>query len=191
MSIAMTRISLKTMIPGRRQALALWRDSKGIVAVEFAAILPLLLTMFLGAVELSTGVAIDRKVTLTVRTVTDLVSQSSVITNADMTNILNAASKVMIPYPDTPLKIKVSAVDIAADGSAKVAWGDALNTTKRATNSSVTLPTALAVPNTQLIFGEIEYGYAPPVGYAVVGTITLNENFYTRPRQGATITRTP
>ena len=187
----MMRISLNSMTAWRSKAAKLRRDTKGVVAVEFAAILPLMLTMFLGAVELSTGVAIDRKVTLTVRTVTDLVSQSSVVTNADVTNIMNAAAKVMMPYPDAPLKIKVSAVDIAADGSAKVAWSDSLNTLKRATGSAVSLPAALAVPSTQLIFGEIEYGYQPPVGYAVVGTINLNENFYTRPRQGASITRTP
>ncbi len=48
--------------------------------------------MFMGAVELRFGVAMDAKVTLTVRTVTDLVSQSAV-TNADMTNIMNAASR--------------------------------------------------------------------------------------------------
>ena len=191
MSVAMMRISLKRMTSGRHHAAQLYRDCKGVVAVEFAAVLPLMLTMFLGAVELSNGVAIDRKVTLTVRTVTDLVSQSAVISNADMTNILNAAAKVMMPYPDTPMKIKVSAVDIANDGSAKVAWGDSLNAAKRSTGSAVTLPAALAVPNTQLIFGEIEYSYAPPVGYAMVGSINLNENFYVRPRQSSTVTRIP
>ncbi len=145
------------------------------MAVEFAAILPLMLTMFLGAVELSTGVAIDRKVTLTDAHRDDLVSQSAVVSNADMTNIMNAAAKVMMPYPDTPMKIKVSAVDIAADGSAKV-WSDALNTAKRATGLGTCRRHSLS-PSTQLIFGEVEYGYQPPVGYAVVGTITLNENF--------------
>jgi Flp pilus assembly protein TadG len=187
----MMRISLKRMIPGHRSAARLWRDCNGIAAVEFAAILPVMLTMFLGAVDLSTGVAIDRKVTLTVRTVTDLVSQSAVVSGSDMTNIMNAAAKVMIPYPSAPLKIKVTAVDIANDGSAKVNWSDALNTTKRTTGSAVTLPPALAVPGTQLIMGEIEYGYSPTVGQALVGTINLNENFYVRPRQSATITRTP
>lgn len=176
---------------GRRRGRHLLRDCKGIAATEFAMILPLMLIMFLGAVEFSTGVAIDRKVTQTVRTVTDLVSQSSVINNSDMTNILDAAAKVMTPYPETPMKIKVSALDIDNSGAARVAWSDARHTTKRSTGSSVTLPAALAVPNTQLIFGEIEYAYDPPVGYAMVGSINLNEKFYVRPRQGTSISRTP
>ena len=50
-------------------------DKSGIAAVEFAMLLPLMLSLWLGAVELSQGIAADRKVTLTARTVSDLVSQ--------------------------------------------------------------------------------------------------------------------
>ena len=62
-------------------------DQRGVSAVEFAMLLPLMLTLYLGAVEISQGVGIDRKVTLTSRTVADLASQVSSISNADMTNI--------------------------------------------------------------------------------------------------------
>ena len=64
--------------------------TRGVSAVEFAMLLPLMITLYLGGVEISQGVAIDRKVTLTTRTVADLASQVSSINNADMTNMLNA-----------------------------------------------------------------------------------------------------
>lgn len=182
----------KTIVSSKQRLLArMWRDRGGMAATEFAMILPLMLTMFLGAVEISNGVSIDRKVTIAVRTVTDLVSQSAVVSNSDMTNILNAAAKIVAPYSETPMKITVSQVKIDSGGAATVTWSDSLNAVKRATGSSVTLPPALAVPDTYLIFGEIQYAYAPPVGAAVVGNINLNENFYVRPRQSATVSRTP
>ena len=73
-------------------------NTEGMAAVEFAMILPLMLTLYLGAAELSQGIGADRKVTMTARTVADLVSQVTSINNADMTNSLNAAAAVMAPF---------------------------------------------------------------------------------------------
>ena len=82
---------------GRRQLREFSRDERGISAVEFAMLLPLMVTLYLGAVEISQGVSINRKVTLTARTVADLASQVSSINNSDMTNLLNAAASVAGP----------------------------------------------------------------------------------------------
>jgi Flp pilus assembly protein TadG len=64
-------------------------------AVEFAMVLPVLLTFYLGTAEVSVAVGIDRKVTLTTRTAADLVSQVASINNADMNNLLSASTAVM------------------------------------------------------------------------------------------------
>src|SRR4249919_2498599 len=80
-------------------------DESGVSAVEFAMLLPLMLTLYLGAVEISQAVGIDRKVTLTSRTVADLASQASSISSSDMSNILNASSAVISPYDATQLKV--------------------------------------------------------------------------------------
>src|ERR1700692_1888012 len=50
-------------------------DRRGLSAVEFALLLPLMLTLYLGGVEVSNGVAADRKVAITARTVADLASR--------------------------------------------------------------------------------------------------------------------
>ena len=115
-----------------RRVASLRRDQSGVSAVEFAMLLPLMVTLYLGAVEISQGVAIHRKVTLTARTVADLASQVTSINNADMTNMLKAASAVVAPFPPGQLKVTVSAVTIDANGVAKVAWSDTLNGTARA-----------------------------------------------------------
>lgn len=158
------------------------RDRRGVSAVEFALLLPLMLTLFLGGVEISQGVGIDRKVTLATRTVADLSSQVASITNADMTNILNASTSVMSPYAISTLKITVSQVAIDSAGTAKIAWSDTLNGTARSVGSAVTLPTALAIPSTWLIFSEVSYGYTPTIGMVITGTLSLSDKIYMRPR---------
>ena len=58
-----------------------------------------MLALYLGVVEVSQGIGADRKVTMTARTIADLVAQTSNVSNSDMTNSLNAATAVMAPFP--------------------------------------------------------------------------------------------
>lgn len=172
-----------------RQIAHFGRDQQGTSAVELAMILPILLTFYLGTVEVSQGVGIDRKVTLTTRTAADLASQVSSINNTDMANLLGASSAVIAPYDPAPLKVTVSLVSIDANGSAKVTWSDTLNGNKRAVGSSVALPTALKVPNTSLVWSEVSYAYKPTIGYVITGTLNLSDQIYMRPRLSESITR--
>jgi Flp pilus assembly protein TadG len=174
------------------------KDQRGVSAVEFAMLLPLMLTLYLGTVEVSRGVGIDRKVTLTTRTVADLASQVQSISNSDMTNLLNASAAVIMPYDTTPLTVKVSEVTIDANGVAKVVWSDALNTTKETVGATVTLPAALNVASTSLIWSEVSYTYQPPIGKKILvylglpsGTINLSDQIYMRPRLSDTVSRVP
>jgi Flp pilus assembly protein TadG len=166
------------------------RDERGVSAVEFAMLAPLMLTLYFGAVEISQGIGADRKVTLTSRTVADLVSQAASIDNAGITNSLNAAASVMAPYPVGNLKVVVSSITIDAQGNATVAWSDTLNGAARAKGSTVTVPAALKVPNTSLIWSEVQYSYKPTIGYVVSGTLTLKEQIYMRPRLSDSVART-
>jgi Flp pilus assembly protein TadG len=166
------------------------KDERGVSAVEFAMLVPLMLSLYLGAVEVSQGIGADRKVTLTARTVADLVSQVSSINNNDMTNSLNAASAVMAPFPSGKLKVVVSSVSIDAQGKATIAWSDTLNGTARSKGSTVTLPSALAIPNSSLIWSEVQFSYTPVIGYVVTGTLNLKDQIYMRPRVSDSVART-
>lgn len=177
-----------TLLPRPLRRLA--GDERGVSAVEFALLLPLMLSLYLGAVELSQGIGADRKVTVTSRTICDLVSQVSSVNNNDMTNALNAASSVMAPFPVGNLKVTVSSIKIDAAGKATVDWSDTLNGTARAKGSTITLPAALVVPNSYLIFSEVQYSYTPVIGYVVSGTLTLKDQIYMRPRLSDSVART-
>jgi Flp pilus assembly protein TadG len=170
-----------------RQLVRLGRDQQGVSAVEFAMILPLMITLYLGAVEISQGIGIDRKVTLTTRTIADLTSQVSSVTNTEMSNILNASAQVMMPYDASKLKATVSQVKIDANSTATIDWSCTLNGTKRSTGSAVTLPSALAIANSYLIWSEVSYSYKPTIGYVVTGTLNLSDLIYMRPRQSVSV----
>jgi Flp pilus assembly protein TadG len=165
------------------------RDERGIAAVEFAMLLPFMLTLYIGAVEISQAVAADRKVTLVARTVADLAAQATTINNTEMTNILKAASAVMSPFADAKVKVVLSQVKIDAEGKATISWSRHYHSAAHAANQTVTVPAALKVPNTYLIWGEPEFEYVPIIGGAptdmfwkMTGSRTLTEKIYMRPR---------
>jgi Flp pilus assembly protein TadG len=158
------------------------RDERGVSAVEFAMLLPLMLSLYLGAVEVSQAVAVDRKVTLSARSVADLVARATSVTTTDLDNILEAATAVTAPFSPTNLKVTVSQVKIDGEGNAKVDWSVAKNTAARPKDQTVTLPTALKIPNTSLIWGEVQYTYTPVIGYVITGTLNLKDQIYMRPR---------
>jgi Flp pilus assembly protein TadG len=165
-------------------------DRRGVTAVEFAIVLPVMMTLYLGSVETSQGIAAQRKVDLTAHALADLATQYTDITNADMSNILAAGSAIIAPYPATSLQEVVSELSIDAQGQASVVWSDTLGGTARTVGQVVTIPASLVVPNTYLILAEVQYGYDPTYGYVMTGTLSLTDQSYMLPRQSTSISRT-
>jgi Flp pilus assembly protein TadG len=161
------------------------RDRRGVSAVEFALLSPVLIGLYLGGVEISQGIGIDRKVTLTAGAIANLSAQVTSISSSDMTNIMNAASAIMAPYPTSTLKITVSCLSIDNNKSVTVKWSATQGGTARSAGSSVTIPSALAIANTQLLFSEVSYGYTPAIGYVITGTLSLSDTMYMSPRISA------
>jgi Flp pilus assembly protein TadG len=174
-------------------------DCRGIAAVEFAVIVPVMLLMFFGVVEFSSGVAVYRKVTLVARTLSDLVSQSTTVQDTDLTNAGQTAKAMLTPYAAAPLKSSIT--ELYVDPTTKVAtvqWSKALtidssgNVTfgaaTHAPKDVVAIPPALQVGGTYLIWSEVSYVYVPAVGYVMAKAgVTLSDFTYTRPRQSACV----
>jgi len=178
----------------RCSTLKLVADCSGIAAVEFAVIVPIMLVMFFGTVEFSSGVAVDRKVTLIARTLSDLTSQSLTVADTDITNFFTASNAIMTPYPSAPTQSTLSELYVdPVTLKARVEWsrsatfnsaGAVVLGSGRAVKSSVTIPSQLAVGGTYLIFSEVSYLYTPAVGYVMAKAgVTLSDVSYTRPRQ--------
>ena len=166
-----------------RSTLDLPADKSGVAATEFAMILPLMLVLFFGTVEFSSGVAIDRKVTMMARTLSDLTSQNTSVTDNQLTNIFNASTGIMMPYPSAPTQSTISELYIdPVTKAARVQWSK--GAAPRATGSTVVIPTALQVAGTYLIYSEVSYKYVPTIGYVMAKSgITMSDFTYTRPRQ--------
>jgi Flp pilus assembly protein TadG len=180
----------------RSSAVRLVRDSRGIAAVEFAVIVPLMLVMFFGMIEFSSGVAVNRKVALVTQELADLVSRYKSVGDPDFTNFNNIGNAMMKPYDQTPLKATISELYIdPSTGAGRVQWSK--GAVPRAIDS-VVLPSTVVVPSDlvakdpvthailpgqYLIFTEANYLYTPAVGYVMAKAgVTLSNQMFMRPR---------
>ena len=168
-------------------------DRRAVAAVEFALILPLMVTLFVAGNEISQALTIYRKVGHTGATLGDLSSASSTISTAEMTGILAAASAVMSPYATSNLKIVVSAVDYTGTAY-KVAWSTSQNDTAWTKNGAppITIPTGLITSGQELIVVQVKYVYTSTVSTFMqdiwgTSSITLSDVSYFRPRISTTI----
>jgi Flp pilus assembly protein TadG len=171
----------------KQHVIALWHDCRGVAATEFAIIIPIMLIAFFGTVEFCSAVAVDRKIGIMARTLSDLTSQNTSVNDAQLTNIFNASTQIMWPYSTTPLQSTISELYVDPNSLvARVQWSKGAN--PRATSSPVAIPTALKVAGAYMIYSEVKYQYVPTVGYVMAKTgIALSDLSYTRPRQSVCV----
>jgi Flp pilus assembly protein TadG len=191
----MSPVKEKTISPVRaRLAIAGFiEDCRGIAATEFAVIVPIMLVMFFGTVEFSSGMAVDRKVSLVSRTIANLTSQGTNASAADLTNFFNGGNKVMQPYAAPNMTISELYID-PTSGNARVQWSQ--GSAPRATSSVVPVPSSLIatdpttkaiLPNQYIIFSEVNTVYTPTVGYVMKSAVTLSDVAYALPRQSTCV----
>ena len=170
----------------------------GVAAVEFAGILPMLLLLYIGSVEASALISMDRRVQQVAGSIGDLVARSdTAITTDILKDYFTAAGGVMTPFPVDGLRQIVTQVLVKADGSgASVVWskqylnGAYATGTSYPANSAYTLPAEMRTiaKGSYVIVSEVTYSYLPIYGIVYDKPILLYRQNFFMPRFGGSIT---
>jgi len=96
------------------------RDEAGVAAIEFAIMLPILLFLFIGMIELVTALSYDRRVSKTGSSIADLVARSDDVTG-DMNDIETAIAHQMTPFENSDVDVRLGMVLIHG-GNPLVVW---------------------------------------------------------------------
>jgi Flp pilus assembly protein TadG len=165
------------------------RDNRGLAAIEFAMLAPVMAAMFLGSIEVCDALNCQQKVTGMASTAADLVAQETNMTNAEVSNVFSAVNAIVYPYPTTNVKITITSLVDNGSGGGTVQWSDAQNATARSVGSTVTVPSGVITSGGTVILAEVSYPYTSPVTDYITGTATMTQIFYERPRRTGAITR--
>jgi Flp pilus assembly protein TadG len=180
-----------------RIAARLCASERGVSAVEFALIAPIMVLMLFGAAEASLAVTVDRKTTLAASTLGDLAAQTDLVSCAELSQISAVTRQVFEPYSGSAATMVVAGLKLDG-GAAKVEWSKFLRTdTSNGTllcdnvpashslyvGKVVTVDTTLFAPGGGLVVGDVEMVHTSIGTSFISNNLNLHERFYLRPRK--------
>lgn len=172
-----------------------WRARDGVAAVEFALIMPIMLVVYLGTMEGSALITMDRRVQTVSNAVGDLVARGKdKVSTSEIDDYFTASKIILAPYPTTGLVQRVISVQVDKDGKGVVRWSrDSGKKVPYAKGTTFKLPEEITNIAREgfVIVAEATMPYTPLTGIVFDQKYTLyRENFY-MPRFGNEIVLLP
>jgi Flp pilus assembly protein TadG len=167
-------------------------SQRGVAALEFAIIMPVLLILFLGSFDVGNAIIIYLKVRAATYELAAITNQYSTgttgqISTTTMTSITSAVTTVLAPYSSTPSKLTISQIKSTSNTAATVSWSYTVNGTQL-TGTYSGLPSNMAknsCNNTYpcyFILSQVSYTYTPMFGSYMTGPLTLSDSLLVTPR---------
>jgi Flp pilus assembly protein TadG len=180
------------------------RDNRGVAAIEFALIAPIMIGLYVMLNETASGLRAARKVTMAARVMSDLVTQTSEVTTTYRDDVFNAITPIMLPFNGALASIRITSIVFDANAKGYVDWsevrGSGLPAHARckpteiqsppSSLGQISVPAGLKVASSSVVLAEVQFAYTPVIGYNITGTINLGDQLFTRPRTGTVVTRT-
>lgn len=100
-----------------------WRDCvEGIAAVEFALLMPVMVMIFFGLVEVSNAMTVNRKVAISANTLADLTAQSDFLLINDIDDLFEGVLTIVEPNDSAGMDLRLVSVVLDEDGDPIVHW---------------------------------------------------------------------
>jgi Flp pilus assembly protein TadG len=164
----------------------------GLAALEFAIILPMMVFLLLGSVDLLDALSVNRRAENVAASLADVVARDTSVSNSEISGLWSAVNLLMYPGTDATMSERITSINITSATNAVVVWSEAHNgATPLAANSTVTLPAQMMVPGTSLIRADSVYHYRSPLNFLFSGTIDFPHTVYRRSRLVDPIPRVP
>lgn len=160
------------------------RDRRGVSAVEFAMIAPVMIAFYFGLAEFCQGFMAQKRMGHSASMVADLVAQTQVpMTMEQLDDVVGIGDHIMQPFSPEPLQMRVTSLTQGADGIVRVDWSRASeDLAPRPDDEVVDIPPDLITDGESLVMSEAFYEYTSPVGKYLPGITNFEQTHYLRPR---------
>ena len=167
------------------------KDRRGVSGIEFAAIAPFLIAVYVGSVELTMGLSIDKKVSRAASSIGDILALTGQVDEELLQTKLAIAESIMSPFGHSEVKIKLTGIEVDDSGVAKVAWSwDENNARPYAVGTDAGVPDELTENEGFFVRTELSYDHTLSMlmfSGLDIRNITLNKVQYHSPRASRTV----
>ena len=165
-----------------------WADRRGVSAVEFALIAPIMIAFYFGMCEMAQAFMTQKRMGHVASTIADLAAQDDVLLPAEINDLFAAGQTIMRPYSTTPLAQRLNGVTVNSSGQARVVWSRGAGMTARSVGSTVTLPSGIAANGESVVMSEVTYQFTSPITAFLAQPVNFTRTYYLRPRRGNAVT---
>lgn len=160
------------------------RENKGVAALEFAIIAPLLMVpLLLGSVDLIDVMGANKRAQNAAASLADVVARDTEISNSEMTSLWRGLDVLMYPNAPGSMEIRITSVSIVNATTARVVWSEGHGgMSARQNGTTVSLDTRMMTPGTSIIMVESVYKYDAPLGFLFQNQLRMTHNAYRRSR---------
>ena len=168
-------------------------ENKGVAALEFAIIAPLLMVpLLLGSVDLIDVMGANKRAQNAAASLADVVARDTEISNAEMTGLWRGLDILMYPNAPGDMEMRITSISIINASTARVIWSEGHGgMSGRTAGSTVTLDGRMMNPGTSVIMVESVYKYDAPLGFLFQSQVRMTHNAYRRSRLVDPIPRVP
>jgi Flp pilus assembly protein TadG len=160
----------------------LGRDTRGVAAVEFAFLAPILILFYFSMVEFCQGYMALKRTGHVSSMVADLVSQSDSITKTDLSDVFAIGDLIMAPFSATSLTQRVSSVTRVNSTTYRVDWSVGKGVASKLTVAEAKIPSDMLEDGESVIVAEAFYDYRSPFDQVAPYVTKFSRMSYLRPR---------
>jgi Flp pilus assembly protein TadG len=168
-----------------------WRDRRGVSAVEFALIAPLMIVFYLGMAELTEAMMAQRRLSHLTASIGDVVAREQTFTDARRDDLFSVGKVLMSPFPTSTLRLCLVSIVSDANGKDVVAWSEPSNNPVNCPAPGAVLDIDVSVlpAGQSVIMSKASYEYNSVFKFIIPQTLTFRRTFYLKPRLSDQVTR--
>ena len=158
------------------------RDTRGVAAVEFAFLAPILILFYFSMVEYCQGYMALKRTGHVASMVADLVSQSDTVTKTQLTDTFAIGGLIMRPFSSAILTQRVSSVTRVNAATYRVDWSVGRGIPTKLTVADAKIPPDMLAAGESVIIAEANYDYSSPFDLVAPYVTRFERMAYLRPR---------